>query len=386
MCTRKCANHIYFFIITEGENGKVECEVLIGGRLSNKKGVNTPSIILPISPLTPKDLADLDFILTLDVDWVALSFVQKPEDIVEIKSIIKRSSSNSHLKVMAKLEKPSAIDYLDEIVDQADGIMVARGDLGVEMNPWDVPVIQKRITETSKMYGKPCVIATQMMESMIENPTPTRAEASDCAVAVFDSADAVMLSAESAAGKYPVESVTMQQLIINKVEADEVYRDNLDRFAQETTVRLSTDAINTAITLAARQTADISKSKAIVAFTSSGGTVMRVSKLRPTVPIIAGCYNIKVARQLAIAWGVYPIVLAPHKEGKDFNLRDEIEKVCIEANRKKFSDPNVDTLTISAGLPFGFPGTTNVVRVVSAAGPDVWFDEDGNLKNVMEFK
>ena len=360
--------------------------MLIGGKLSNKKGVNTPSIILPISPLTPKDLADLDFILTLDVDWVALSFVQKPEDIVEIKSIIKRSSSNSHLKVMAKLEKPSAIDYLDEIVDQADGIMVARGDLGVEMNPWDVPVIQKRITETSKMYGKPCVIATQMMESMIESPTPTRAEASDCAVAVFDSADAVMLSAESAAGKYPVESVTMQQLIINKVEADEVYRDNLDRFAQETTVRLSTDAINTAITLAARQTADISKSKAIVAFTSSGGTVMRVSKLRPTVPIIAGCYNIKVARQLAIAWGVYPIVLAPHKEGKDFNLRDEIEKVCIEANRKKFSDPNVDTLTISAGLPFGFPGTTNVVRVVSAAGPDVWFNDDGNLKNVMEFK
>ena len=262
------------------DDGKVDCEVLVGGKLSNKKGVNTPSIILPISPLTPKDLKDLDYILGLDVDWVALSFVQTPEDIAEIKSIIKSSSSKSKPRVMAKLEKPSAIDYLDEIVDLSDGIMVARGDLGVEMNPWDVPVIQRRIVETCKIYGKPCVIATQMMESMIENPTPTRAEASDCAIAVFDSADAVMLSAESAAGKYPIEAVTMQQLIINKVEQDEVYRDNLDRFAQDTTLRLSTDAVNTAITLAARQVADISKSKAIVAFTSSGGTVMRVSNFK----------------------------------------------------------------------------------------------------------
>ena len=198
---------------TKGEAaGEVTCEVVIGGALSNRKGVNTPTIILPISPMTPKDRKDLEFILTLDVDWVALSFVQKPEDMDELRAL-----AGKKLRLMAKLEKPSAIDFLDDIVSRSDGIMVARGDLGVEMNPWDVPVIQKQIVETCKLLGKPCVIATQMMESMIENPTPTRAEASDCATAIFDSADAVMLSAESAAGKYPVESVTMQQLIINKV-------------------------------------------------------------------------------------------------------------------------------------------------------------------------
>jgi pyruvate kinase len=258
--------------------------------------------------------------------------------------------------------------------------MVARGDLGVEMNPWDVPVIQKRIVETSKFYGKPCVIATQMMESMIDNPTPTRAEASDCATAIFDSADAVMLSAESAAGKYPVESVTMQQLIINKVETDDTYRDNLDRFAEDTSLKLQmTDSINTGITVAARQVADISQSKAIIAFTSSGGTVMRMAKLRPTVPIIAGCYDIRVARWMAMLWGVYPVVLSSPKEGKNFNLRDEIEKICAATVQMNFADPAIDTLTVTAGLPFGFPGTTNVVRVVSASGPDVWFDESGKV-------
>jgi pyruvate kinase len=194
------------------EEGSVTCEVVVGGALSNRKGVNTPSIVLPISPMTPKDRKDLEFILTLEVDWVALSFVQKPEDIIELRKL-----AGSKVKLMSKLEKPSAIDCLEEIVDLSDGIMVARGDLGVEMMPWDVPVIQKKIVDICKLYGKPVVIATQMMESMIESPTPTRAEASDCATAVFDSSDAVMLSAESAAGKFPTESVNMQQMIINKV-------------------------------------------------------------------------------------------------------------------------------------------------------------------------
>ena len=266
---------------TGGADGCVTCEVINGGSLSNKKGVNTPSIVLPISPLTPKDRRDLEFMLTLSVDWVALSFVQTPADIKELRELAGRK-----IKIMAKLEKPSAIDYLDEIVDLADGIMVARGDLGVEMNPWDVPLIQKRIVETCKIFGKPVVIATQMMESMIENPTPTRAEASDCANAIFDASDAVMLSAESAAGKFPIESVTMQQLIINKVETDEGYSNSLDKYAQDSSMR-SKDATTTAITMAARTVSDISKSKAIIAFTASGGTVLRVSKLRPKVPIIA---------------------------------------------------------------------------------------------------
>jgi pyruvate kinase len=277
---------------SDPNQGEIKCEVVVGGTLSNKKGVNTPSIILPISPLTPKDRLDLQFILTLDVDWVALSFVQKPEDILELKKLV-----GGTLKIMAKLEKPSAIEKLEAIIDLSDAIMVARGDLGVEMHVWDVPIVQKRIVELCKRKGKPVVIATQMMESMIENPTPTRAEASDCATAIFDSADAVMLSAESAAGRYPVESVTMQQRIINRVETDDTYLSNLDRFAIDAGTK---EIINNAITLAARQVAQISKSSAILAFTSSGGTVLRVARVRPTVPIIAACYDIKIARKLVL--------------------------------------------------------------------------------------
>ena len=283
------------------------------------------------------------------------------------------------VKVMAKLEKPSAIDKLDDIVDLSDGIMVARGDLGVEMNAWDVPIIQKRIVESCKLRGKPVVIATQMMESMIENPTPTRAEASDCATAIFDSSDAVMLSAESAAGKFPVEAVTMQQLIINRVESDPVYKASLDRFAVESG---STQIINSAITMAARQVADISKSKAILAFTSSGGTVLRVARLRPKVPIIAACYDVETARFLALVWGVYPILI--ERPPGEFNLRDELIKACKVACDRGFCDPTTDLMTCTAGLPFGIPGTTNVIRIVSAAGPDYWFD-DGNSGNMKYF-
>eukprot|EP01038_Epipyxis_sp_PR26KG_P014086 gene14086-18904_t len=348
--------------------GHVTCTVVTGGPLSNKKGVNTPTIILPISPLTAKDRKDLEFILTLGVDWIALSFIQTPQDMVEFRSL-----AGNKARLMAKLEKPSAIDFLDEIVDLADGIMVARGDLGVEMNPWDVPVIQKRIVETCKILGKPVVIATQMMESMIENPTPTRAEASDCATAIYDSSDAVMLSAESAAGKYPIEAVSMQQSIIHKVETDEAYKQSLDRFAQNIKLTRTRDATTTAITLAARQVSGVSNSKAIVAFTSSGKTALRVAKLRPVVPIIAACYDIETARHLALAWGVYPILIEPHIG--EFNLRKEIDKVCKVVCQQGFADPEKDLLTFTCGLPFGTPGTTNIIRVVAAAGPEYWFDD-----------
>jgi len=351
-------------MLSEGlQAGKVTCKVIVGGALSNRKGVNTPTIIIPMSPMTAKDRSDLTFALTLSIDWVALSFVQKPEDITELRAL-----AGPKVKLMAKLEKPSAIDYLDEIVALADGIMVARGDLGVEMNPWDVPPIQKRIVEVCKIFGKPVVIATQMLESMIDNPTPTRAEASDCATAIFDSSDAVMLSAESAAGKYPIEAVTMQQHIINKVEADEVYLLNLDRFASYQ-MKQSRDATNTAITLAARQVSSISKSKAIIAFTSSGSTALRMSKLRPSVPIIAATYDIDTARWLAMAWGVYPIVIEKPKTDQVYSLSDEITKACKKAVALGFADPS-DVFTVTAGLPFGLSGTTNLLRVVSAAGAD----------------
>jgi len=356
-----------------GEEGSVTCEVMVGGAISNKKGVNTPSIVLPISPLTPKDRKDLAFILTLEVDWIALSFVQTPSDMIEFRSL-----AGNKVKLMAKLEKPSAIDYLDEIVDLSDGIMVARGDLGVEMNPWDVPVLQKRIVETCKLLGKPVVIATQMMESMIENPTPTRAEASDCATAIYDSSDAVMLSAESAAGKYPIESVLMQQQIINRVETDEVFRAGLDRFAKEFDVLQSKDSTTLAITLAARQVADISESKAIVAFSFSGGTPIRMAKLRPKVPIVAICENVNVARQLALVWGVYPIIVSAHIG--DFNLAIEIDKSCKLICEAGFANPLTDLITVTAGLPWGSAGTTNVIRVTAAAGTNYWFNEKHKLQ------
>ena len=262
-----------------------------------------------------------------------------------------------------------------------DGIMVARGDLGVEMNPWDVPLIQKRIVETCKIFGKPVVIATQMMESMIESPTPTRAEASDCANAIFDASDAIMLSAESAAGKFPVESVTMQQLIINKVETDESYSNSLDKYAQDTSLRNSKDASTTAITMAARTVSDISKSKAILAFTASGGTVLRVSKLRPKVPILAiwyavshttprlppltcgTSYNWETARQLAIVWGVYPIVIPLPKN--IFSFRKELSIACEYVCAKGYADAEKDLLTVTAGLPFGVPGTLTLTLTLT---------------------
>ncbi len=363
------------------DNTSVTCKVDVGGKLSNRKGVNTPSVVLPISPLTEKDRKDLDFVLTLEIDWIALSFVQTPDDIREIQNIV-----GDRLHVMAKLEKPSAIDYLEEICELSDGIMVARGDLGVEMNPWDVPVIQKRIVETCKGLGRPCVIATQMMESMIENPTPTRAEASDCATAIFDSSDAVMLSAESAAGQYPIESVRMQQQVITRVESDSVYKSNLARFASSPSLD-DTSATNSAIVLAARQVAEISGSKAIIAFSSSGGTVMRVSQMRPSCPIIAITYNKMTARFLSMVWGVYPIILAP--PSGDFSIGDEIERACTEVRERGFvDDAEKDLLTVTAGLPFGTPGTTNVLRVVSALGPNHWFKDGDNTVKLAsnEFK
>jgi len=350
--------------------GSVTCTVDIGGRLSNRKGVNTPSIVLPISPLTEKDRKDLEFAMTLSIDWVALSFVQTADDIRELKDLVK-----GRVRCMAKLEKPSAITYLEDIVKLADGIMVARGDLGVEMNPWDVPVIQKRIVESCKRNSKPVVIATQMMESMIENPTPTRAEASDCATAIFDSSDAVMLSAESAAGAWPIESVRMQQQVINRVEHDVMYRESLSRFGMP--MDDDDEPTNSAIVTAARQVASISGSKAILAFTSSGGTVMRVARLRPDVPIIALTYNPKTARALSMVWGVYPIVLTPPDV---FDINDEIERGCDLAVERGFCERGVgDLLTVTAGLPFGTPGTTNVLRVVSADGPDYWKGKDGTI-------
>lgn len=375
--------------VVETGPGYLDCKVIIGGKISNRKGVNTPDSILDISCLTPKDRSDLDYMLGIGVDWVALSFVQRPEDIEEIKDIIASKVPEGDFSpcIMAKIEKPSCFedDNLKNIVKLCDGIMVARGDLGVECPPEDVPILQKTIIDECRRQGRPVVVATQMLESMIESPTPTRAEASDVATAIYDGADAIMLSAESAAGKWPEESVLMQQRIINRVEGDPHYRAYLDANEPEHD-KTPTDAM----IVAARQIAKTIGAKALVSFSLRGSTVLRASKNRPSVPIMALCPFPETARQLAICWGVYPELPRPGSYGyivddeqmmnydeptvetasNDFDL--VLRNACQAALKKGLvNDPN-DLLVVTAGVPFGTPGAANIVRVVPAAGPACW--------------
>lgn len=367
----------------------LDCRVDVPGKISNRKGVNTPDSVLDISPLTPKDRSDLEYMIGIGVDWIALSFVQQPSDIEEIHELI-----DGHLKedafrpaVMAKIEKPSCFydDNLEKIVELCDGIMVARGDLGVECAPEDVPLLQKQIIDTCRKQGKPVVVATQMLESMIESPTPTRAEASDVATAIYDGADAIMLSAESAAGKFPEESVAMQQCIINRVESDLHYRAYLNQLTKNDGVT-PTDAV----TIAARQIAQTVNAKGIVSFTLQGSTALRASQERPTVPILAITPFKETARQLAMSWGVYPelprsgsfgfssddddltTVDNPHVSAADGDFDIVLKNACRAALRKGLvNDPN-DLLVVTAGIPFGTPGAANIIRLLPAAGPSCW--------------
>lgn len=375
--------------VVEAGEGYLDCKVVIGGKISNRKGVNTPDSILDISCLTPKDRSDLDYMLKIGVDWIALSFVQRPADIEEIKDIIAAKTPEGDFSpcVMAKIEKPSCFegDNLKDIIKLCDGIMVARGDLGVECPPEDVPILQKTIIDACRSQGKPVVVATQMLESMIESPTPTRAETSDVATAIYDGADAIMLSAESAAGKWPEESVLMQQRIINRVEGDPHYRNYLDA-NEPIPDKTPTDAM----IVAARQIAKTIDAKALVSFSLRGSTVLRASKNRPSVPIMALCPFPETARQLSISWGVYPELPRPGSYG--YTIEDEamlnydeptvetasndfdlvLRNACQAALKKGLvSDPN-DLLVVTAGLPFGTPGAANIVRVVPAAGPTCW--------------
>jgi pyruvate kinase len=369
----------------------LECRVDVPGKISNRKGVNTPDSVLDISPLTPKDRSDLEYMLGIGVDWIALSFVQQPSDIDEIHELITQHLPEDAFRpaVMAKIEKPSCFvgDNLEKIVDLCDGIMVARGDLGVECAPEDVPLLQKQIIDECRRSGKPVVVATQMLESMIESPTPTRAEASDVATAIYDGADAIMLSAESAAGAYPEESVAMQQRIINRVEGDPHYRAYLSQLS-----RTKSQTAASAITTAACQIAETTNAKAIVCFTLHGSTVLRASQERPTVPVLGITPFKETARQLAMSWGVYPDL--PRSGSFGFTANEDdffnyenpavvdggevddfdivLKNACRAALRKGLvNDPN-DLLVVTAGLPFGTPGAANIIRVLPAAGPACW--------------
>jgi len=324
-----------------------ETEVVNGGTISDHKGVNVPDAVLELSPLTEKDLADLRFGLQLGVDWVALSFVQRPQDVAEARKLIAGRAG-----IMSKLEKPMVLDSLEEIVNLSDAVMVARGDLGVEIPPEDVPSLQKRMVKVCREAGKPVIIATQMLESMISSPSPTRAEASDVATAVYDGADAVMLSAETAAGAYPTEAVQIMDRIIRRVEKDPFYIQQIEasRHAPEATAA-------DAITAAVRMVADTISAAAIVTFTSTGSTTLRASRERPMVPIMGLTPRLDTARRLVLAWGVHSV----HTD--DVQTFADMVSLSIEAARREEFASAGDAMAITAGVPFGTPGATNILRI-----------------------
>jgi pyruvate kinase len=333
--------------VARNRGDHLECEVMTGGPLSDRKGVNVPDIVLNIPALTTKDRHDLDFALAHGVDFVGLSFVQRPEDIAEAREI-----AAGRAWIVAKIEKPQALDQLDAILDLADAAMVARGDLGVELPPEEVPLAQKKIVRAMRARGKPVIVATQMLESMISAPAPTRAEASDVAGAVFDGADAVMLSAETAAGQYPVEAVDMMDRIVTRVEQDEGWRHLTDasRPASEPTV-------SSAIAAAASQVARTVGAQAVAAFTSSGSTALRVSRERPVPPIIALVTDQSTARRLAVAWGVHAVVT------EEAHGMSEAVARATKIGREEGFAASGGLIVVVGGIPFGQAGTTNSLRV-----------------------
>ena len=333
--------------VTDCGKDFAETVVVIGGEISNHKGVNVPGVVLPISSLTEKDRKDMQFGLDHGVDWCALSFIQRPEDLAEARRLIA-----GRAPILTKLEKPAAIDRLDEIIELSDAVMVARGDLGVEMPPEDVPVLQRRIMRACRQTGKPVIVATQMLESMIDSPQPTRAEASDVATAVYDGADAVMLSAETAAGQFPVESVQMMNRIIERVERDSHWRSTMDANHPKPEAT-SADAISAA----ARQIAHTLSAAAIVTYTTSGSTTLRAARERPDVPIIGLTPNQGTARRLAAVWGVHSIFTS---DANDFE--DMTSHAGQHVYNDGFAHPG-ERIIITAGVPFGTPGATNLIRI-----------------------
>ena len=324
--------------------------VMAGGKLSDRKGVNVPGVVLPISALTEKDRRDLAVALELEVDWVALSFVQRPEDVHEARALVGQRAG-----LVAKLEKPAAIERLDEVIEAADAVMVARGDLGVEMPAESVPPLQKRIVRACRKRGKPVIVATQMLESMIESPVPTRAEASDVATAIYDGADAVMLSAESAAGKHPIEAVRIMNRIIERVEADPLYRQFLEA-SQSANVPGQT-SVPDAVCCAMRRAVALLRPAAIVCATHSGATSLRVARERAEAPILSLTPQRAAARRLVLAWGVHSLHVS---EVTEFN---EVRMLAGDLVRREgFGQPG-DPYVAIAGVPFGQSGTTNLMHI-----------------------
>ncbi|MBA4042888.1 MAG: pyruvate kinase [Erythrobacter sp.] len=342
--------------VLEADASRILCSAEVGGVISDRKGVNVPDAEVPIPALTEKDRRDLAFATEHGADWIALSFVQRPEDIAEARKLI----GSRDVAICAKIEKPQAIHRLDEIIELADGIMVARGDLGVELEPYEVPPLQKRIVNASRRAGKPVIVATQMLESMIESPSPTRAEVSDVANAVYDGADAVMLSAESAAGAWPEESVAMMHAIAAQVERDEGYKERI-RFLETTPDATTSDAL----AHACMTIADTVPISAITVFTSSGSTARRVARERPGTPMLVLTPSIRTARRVALLWGAHAVAT------KDIGSFEEmIGKGRRMALRHGFGQAG-SKLIVLAGVPFGTPGSTNLLHVVTVTGDEL---------------
>ena len=326
---------------------KIKTEVIVGGYIKSNKGVNLPDVVLNTSPLTSKDIEDLKFILNQEIDWIALSFVQKLSDVEEVKKYI-----NDKACIIAKIEKPSALKELNKIIDACDGIMVARGDLGVELPPEEVPGIQKDIILKCRQAGKPVIVATQMLESMIESPSPTRAEASDVATAVFDGADAVMLSAETAVGLFPIETVNIMDRIIFSAE------NHVKKHPGDGPQNLKVENyVYNAVSRSAVSLAESVKAKAVVAFTASGNTAYRMARERPNLLLVVMTPEVRVKRKLSLLWGAYSFF--SKVQGYEAAIKEAREIIITEKLAKQG-----DTIVVVAGMPFGVSGSTNSIRVV----------------------
>ncbi|QYK42291.1 MAG: pyruvate kinase [Paracoccaceae bacterium] len=324
-----------------------DCVVTVGGAISNRKGVNVPDVVLPLKALSPKDRTDLEFACQLGVDWLALSFVQRPEDVIEARAL-----ANDRAAILSKIEKPAAVKAYEAILAVSDGIMVARGDLGVELPVHSVPPIQKRLVRMARAAAKPVIVATQMLESMIESPVPTRAEVSDVATAIYEGADAVMLSAESAAGQYPIEAVTTMDNVAKSVESDPTYREVI-----EASRKARRETVADAIVAAAREIAETTPIKAICCFSQTGTTVGLVARERPRVPILALTPLIGTARRLALTWGTHCAIAEPQDRFKGAVIE------AVRAARRHGFATDKDQIVLTAGVPFNVQGTTNILRV-----------------------
>jgi pyruvate kinase len=336
--------------VTERSPKHAITEVVVGGEISNRKGVNVPDVVLPLAALSPKDHTDLEFACELGVDWLALSFVQRAADVYEAREL-----ADGRAAILSKIEKPAAVNAFAEILEASDGIMVARGDLGVELPVQSVPPIQKRLTRACRAAGKPVIVATQMLESMISAPVPTRAEVSDVATAIYEGADAIMLSAESAAGDYPLQAVATMNNVAESVEHDDIYRQVIE--AQRTAAR---SGVSDAITVAAREVAETTQVRAICCFSHSGTTALLAARERPRVPIVALTPLSGTARRLALSWGLHCVVVP---EVDRFKMA--VVSAARVAREHGFATED-ERIIVTAGIPFGVSGSTNILRVATA--------------------